>query len=151
MFWNIVRRQSYQTTNNVFTDSALWARSVIESQCPSVCGSVLSPCAFFKASHWPSDHMISFQASHWPTQTPTGNKCIGATIRTRQEIQCLPNAGFFILKFYFNQVKRRHHHLFCPWRQIWGKYMAKYSHFLFSITQLNTSTPARRFCQDFHF
>ena len=32
-----------------------------------------------------------------------------------------------------------------------GKSMAKYSHFLFIITQLNTSIQALRFCQDFNF
>ena len=53
----------------IFTDSALWAGSVIESQCLYVCMSPPSDI-YFEASHWPWDHMISFQASHWPSVRP---------------------------------------------------------------------------------
>ena len=35
-----------------------WAELVIELPCPCVCLYVPSSAVFFKASHWPSDHMI---------------------------------------------------------------------------------------------
>ncbi len=38
----------------------LWAELVLELPCPSVCLSAPSCAVFFKASHWPSDHMTRF-------------------------------------------------------------------------------------------
>ena len=39
-----------QASTNIFTDSALWAGSVIESPCPSVCLSVPSGAVFLERS-----------------------------------------------------------------------------------------------------
>ena len=52
----------------LFTESAHWADSVIESHCLSVsmCVCVSPPCEiYFQASHWPTGHMTTSQASHW--------------------------------------------------------------------------------------
>ena len=98
----------------IFTNSALWAELVQQSRCSCVVVFLtLSPShAIFlglalahwshdqvKASHWPSDHMISSRpliGQHWST-LPL-QICIGPTPRIGQESWCLLCAGFF-LKF----------------------------------------------------
>ena len=97
-----------------YTQKGIRADSVIESPHPPVCtiGS-----SFFKASHWPWDHMISSKAiiKFFKKKNKKNKKknfvnfsnqkksfifnyvCFGidATIRIGREIQCLPYAGFF--------------------------------------------------------
>ena len=56
--WNlpqvsIVESIGHFVIDQVFTESAHWANSVIESPCPSVSVSAPSGGVFFKASYWP--------------------------------------------------------------------------------------------------
>ena len=81
--------------------------SVIKLPCPSVC---LSVCLFAPSGAVFLGLLLAlishdqFQASHWSSLPPSPLQLsifipfgIGASIRIGQDIQCLPNAGFYFI------------------------------------------------------